>query len=424
MKAGYADIDITPPPGEELTGYGYFLNRRARGALDPLFARAVAFSEGGAVAVVVQLDLLGLPREQVAAIRAASQQRLGLPPAHVMLHCTHTHTGPATVAVEGCGTPSPYYPEELSRRVLAVIERAVADLHDVTGTVRFEADFPEGFAWNRVGDNELDTRVRGAEIACAGARPIVLVSYACHPVTLGRLDQYSADYPGYLLRELNAYGLRAVYLNGCCGDVDPVSNTYRWGAGTVETLRIYGRDLAAVVRHARRSAVPWSPGPVQGRSAMVPVAHEPVDRRQLEAELAEAEAHLRDHPDDGPRRVRAAWCRRLLAVEASGAVAELMAAEVQAIACGELVLVGLASEAFTRLGQIVRAAVPERHLLIAATCNGVLSYLGTPEDARRQGYASSTAARIYGIAIPTPEAGIQWAAAGAAVVRRAAGLEA
>ena len=105
----------------------------------------------------------------------------------------------------------------------------------------------------------------------------------------------------------------------------------------------------------------------------------------------------------------------------AGGLEEAMAAEVQAIACGEVVFVGLASEAFTRLGQIVRQAVPGRHLLIAATCNGVLGYLGTPEDARQSGYASVSAARIYGMALPTPEAGVQWAAAGAEVVRRVSG---
>ena len=47
MRAGYADVDITPPPGEELTGYGYYLNRRATGALDRLMARVVALDEGG-----------------------------------------------------------------------------------------------------------------------------------------------------------------------------------------------------------------------------------------------------------------------------------------------------------------------------------------------------------------------------------------
>jgi neutral ceramidase len=422
MLAGYADIDITPPPGEELTGYGYFLNRRATGTLDPLLARALALGDGERRAVVVQLDLLGLSRQQVDAIRTEAEQRLGLPPQHLMLHCTHTHTGPATVPVEGCGTPSPYYPPELMRRVVTVVQRALEDLREVSRASRFEADFADGFAWNRVGSGDLDTRVRGVELRLDGARPIVVVSYACHPVTLGRLDQYSADYPGYLIRELNAYGTRALYLNGCCGDIDPVSNTYRWGAGTADTLRIYGRDLAAVVRAARASAPLWEAGPLQAHSAQLPVAFQHLDPQALRDELTAEEEHLRAYPDDGQIRVKAGWCKRMLQLGERNGLVQAMTAEVQAIGCGDVVFVALASEAFTRLGQIVRDAVPGRLLLVAATANGVLGYLGTPEDARQNGYASVAAARIYGMAPPTPEAGVEWARAGAGVVRQVAGL--
>ncbi|MFH1567619.1 MAG: hypothetical protein ABIL09_06415 [Gemmatimonadota bacterium] len=421
MLAGYADVDITPPPGEEMTGYGYYLNRRATGAMDPLMARVLALGDGAQRAAVVQLDLLGLSRAQVAGIRAAAQARFGLAPECLMLHCTHTHTGPSMTHLEGCGNASPYYPPEVAARVVEAVGGALEDLREAASASRYEVDFPEGFAWNRIGGGELDTRVRGVEITFAGARPIVVVNYACHPVTLGRLDEYSADYPGYLMRELNAYGIRALYLNGCCGDVDPVSNTCRWGSGTADTLRIYGRDLAAAARRGLREAEPWRTGPVRAASEMVPVAFQRPDPEALRRERAEVEARRREHPEDGPARVQAWWTGRMIELAEAGKLEEAMTAEVQAIACGEVVFAGLASEAFTRLGQIVRQAVPGRHLLVAATCNGVLGYLGTPEDARKSGYASVSAVRIYGMALPTPEAGVQWAAAGAEVVRRAAG---
>ena len=43
MKVGYSTIDITPNLGVELSGYGWFLGRKAEGVLDKLYARAVAF---------------------------------------------------------------------------------------------------------------------------------------------------------------------------------------------------------------------------------------------------------------------------------------------------------------------------------------------------------------------------------------------
>ena len=43
MKIGYASVDITPELGVELSGYGWFPERKAEGVLDNLYARAVVF---------------------------------------------------------------------------------------------------------------------------------------------------------------------------------------------------------------------------------------------------------------------------------------------------------------------------------------------------------------------------------------------
>lgn len=418
MRAGSAEVDITPPPGEEMTGYGYYLNRRATGTLDPLMARAVALDDGASQAVVVQLDLIGLPGDLVAAIRGQVQERCGLPPEALLLHCTHTHSGPGIAQVEGCGSASDYYPRQLTAHVVAAVEAALGDLCEVTEARRFDVDFGDGFAYNRVGSGEVDARVRGVELRLDGAAPIVVVAYACHPVTLGQNAEYSADYPGYVLRELNAYGLRALYLNGCCGDINPLSNSYRWGSGTVDALRVYGRDLAAAVRAGLREARFLQTGPLRCTSRLVPLEHVRPEADQLRRELAELEQHLRQDPDDGPARVDAAWHERMIERVEGGGLEEAMAAEVQAIACGDLVFAGLAGEVFTRLGLIVREAAGGRHVLMAATSNAVRGYIGTPEDIEQDGYASVAAARIYGMAMLTPQAGVKWAREGGEVVRR------
>ena len=419
MLAGYADVDITPAPGEEMTGYGYFLNRRATGALDPLMARVLALGDGESKAAVAQLDLLGLPRDFVADVRAEAQTRFGLPADCLMLHCTHTHSGPATMPLFGVGTPSEYYPRELHKRLLSVIGRALDDLRPATATRRFVEDFPDGFAHNHVGGTDLDTHVRGLAIDVESARPILVISYACHPVTLGRNDEFSADYPGHLIGEFNAYGTRAVYLNGCCGDINPACNAYRFGSGKAETLRIYGRDLAAAVRRAARAAIPWEPGPLRACSRLVPLAMRMPDLADMRAALSESREALNADPDNGQLRVAAMWHEKMIGLQEAGMLQEAMSAEIQAISCGDVVFVALSGETFTRLGQIVRNSAPDRHLMVAATSNGLLGYIATPEDAVNRGYASFAAAKIYGMPLPAPEAGLNWAAAGCEVVARA-----
>jgi hypothetical protein len=420
MRAGFADLNITPAPGEELTGYGYYLGRRASGTLDPLHARAVALEEGGATAVVAQFDLIGLTKELVASVRAEMAETAGLPPQNLLLHCTHTHSGPAIAPLEGCGRPSEHFPVALREQVLTVVRQALDDLRPVRATRQFAADWPEGFAWNRIGGPDLDTQVRGVQIDVEGSLPIAVLSYACHPVTLGVNRSYSADYCGALLQEFSVYGTRALFLNGCCGDVDPVSNAYTWGSGTRETLLLYGRDLAKVARQAMAEAAVWEPGPVRGSSRALVLEAEPMVLEALEAALAE----LRQTPADersGPQRVDIAWHEGMIRRHQEGTVAEAATAEIQAIACGDVVFVALSAETFTRLGQIIRQSAPDHHLLVAATSNGVLGYIGTEDDVRNRGYASVSSCKIYGMALPEPGAGEQWAATGAQVVAEATG---
>ena len=57
-RAGFAQLDITPPLGVHLDGY--FAFRPAKGVLDPLFVRAIAFGDGERTAVLLVCDLVGI----------------------------------------------------------------------------------------------------------------------------------------------------------------------------------------------------------------------------------------------------------------------------------------------------------------------------------------------------------------------------
>jgi hypothetical protein len=103
LAAGYGETILTPPLGVELTGYGFYLERRAESVLDDLKARALFLEKDGVRAVLVSCDLVGLTVEASDAARRAISASLGIPPDHVLLACTHTHTGPATMDMPGAG---------------------------------------------------------------------------------------------------------------------------------------------------------------------------------------------------------------------------------------------------------------------------------------------------------------------------------
>src|SRR5690606_35310648 len=61
-----------------------------------------------------------------------------------------------------------------------------------------------------------------------GKRLATICNYACHPVVLGHENNgISADYPGYLSSLIEKEtGAPCLYLNGACGDINPVDAHY------------------------------------------------------------------------------------------------------------------------------------------------------------------------------------------------------
>ena len=69
VRAGFARVDITPPIGIELCGFGPYLRRRSQAVRDRLWARAFAVEAGGERAVIVSCDLIGAARWMVERAR-------------------------------------------------------------------------------------------------------------------------------------------------------------------------------------------------------------------------------------------------------------------------------------------------------------------------------------------------------------------
>src|SRR5256885_1977283 len=104
ISAGVAQIDITPPVGMAMTGY-IARAGNATGIHDPLAAKALVFDNGAQQAVIITCDLLGLDKHSVAVVRTAIETATGIPAANIMITCSHTHAGPATMVLQDCGDP-------------------------------------------------------------------------------------------------------------------------------------------------------------------------------------------------------------------------------------------------------------------------------------------------------------------------------
>ncbi|MFO1094994.1 MAG: hypothetical protein U0992_17055 [Planctomycetaceae bacterium] len=92
LRVGFAQTDITPPNGFPMAGY--YHERLAEGAIDPLLAKAIVFSGEHEQAALVVCDLIGISIDLSTHIRREASDRTGIPVANIVVAGTHSHTAP------------------------------------------------------------------------------------------------------------------------------------------------------------------------------------------------------------------------------------------------------------------------------------------------------------------------------------------
>ncbi len=408
LRAGVSQIDITPPAGLAMTGYIARLGH-AMGAHDPLYAKALVFDDGQRRAALISCDVLAFDRHFVAATRAAIERQTGFPGAHVLIACTHTHAGPATIFLRDCGEVDRAWMEELRRRLVAALAAALEDLQPAR--VGFGRGCLADRSQNRrqLGD-VMDPEVGVLRVDRADGRPLaVALNFACHPTTLGPDNLfYSADYPGYATRQVAAAtGAPALFLTGAVGDVGPIQVG---GHAAAEALGGAVADAAlAVLSQIECQA-----------EARVAVASEVLELpllplpslRELERAADASRAHLQAAETAGEvvlarvHRAMLGWAEDTLAGLRLNSLARTVAAETQVLRVGGTWLVGVPGELFVELGMAIKRGLQPRSAFICGYANDDIGYLPTRAAYARGGYEINDAYKYYGYpAAVAPEAG-------------------
>ena len=133
LKAGFARIDITPPFGNDLSGY--YERRLADGTLDPLYLNAVALTVGEETVILMAADYIGIKLDHAAKIRELIRERTGVPADHILIAALHQHTSPCLADPETRSTAlrDKVFIDVLYRRfadaaVMALDDRADAEM--------------------------------------------------------------------------------------------------------------------------------------------------------------------------------------------------------------------------------------------------------------------------------------------------------
>ena len=422
VRMGAAKVNITPPVGTHLGGYG---NRQqpSDDIHDELYAAAYVFTDGETTAAVIGADLVDISLQRTHAVREKVTALTGIPGSHVMLGMTHAHSGPNTkdwgAGLPGASVPYPGgipdeeltyalpildmdYLEELENKLAGVVAMAMQGFQIVVADI---GAGQYGLAINRRGERN------GAVVNCprpdglvdhslpvlrfdneSGEPAGIIFNYACHPTSMSDNFAISADYPGPARSFVeDVYGDDCVvgFLLGCHGDIRP---NYTTGEGSFRSavfaeLEREGRIMGAEVVKVREGIFPK---PLDGVAAVSAPIVAPFSTPPTAAYLREA-LESGAFPDTGSTLpfCKARWAQRILRQIEAGTLADGLETELQVIRVGHLVFVGFPGEFFLEYGMETRTRVKDifgLDVVHVSMANDMIGYVPSDREIPRGGY--------------------------------------
>ncbi len=361
---GMADLSI---PGWERTTDG-----------TPLVARCLLLDDGDTRLAIVSLTVIALRRAEALLVREAVAQAGATPPEHVMIACTHVHSGPPTftgdaelrrATAEAIAAASARAarqaadvqpaPLGVSTGLLAGVSRVRRVLRRDGSVITLRRAWPEYWEWatdpETVGPEEpLDDLLTVLRVDNARGEPIgVLFHFTCHPIP---------DFFGYAAQAVESAlpGTVCLILNGCQGSVDTPFEVPLEGKTQQEQLPILGDALTKAVLEllGQTECSGNVPLGICSRDVFLPL-----DPRT---------------PQSTPWRAREMWAE---AFSAGG-----FTTEVQCMRIGALALAGIPGEAQVGFGAQIAGVSPFSITRGVGLANDECAYLLDGESRARGGY--------------------------------------
>lgn len=411
LHAGAAQTDITPPLGSVLAGS--FHPRYAEDVDDPLYAKAVVLDDGSTRLAIVALDIISILAEDVRKIRKLIAEHTGISPQHVMIGCTHTHTGPAPRSSHAVIRDDAYM-EWLVHRVSDSVRLAARRLrparlawgqgeqHDISfcrryrmkdGTVRMNPG--KGNPDIVEPTSPIDPTVGVVYIQDEQGTPIsVIAQFSLHYVGTDNGNAISADYYGHFAAVMRRHlGQECVplLLNGTSGQINNMNpfdpHQLRGHAQARRVAQALAGEVLKVMGRMRYVETP----------ALAAVAT-PVElpaKRVTPEDVTIAKQILAGNdpmPDRGPfsyvvgqpipASLRPVYANHVLSLIDMPSTIQT---EVQALRIGESAWVALPGEIFVEIGLAIKEASPSADTFVVGLCNDSLGYIATDHALTAEG---------------------------------------
>lgn len=430
FSAGISKVNITPPLGTSIMGY--YIDRYSEGVLDEIEAVAVAFQKGDNTVLLIAVDNCELTKEKLNPVRQRIQDETGINKDKILIHSTHTHTGPGPSLTFGENEGLKSYYEDLSNKLVEVAKSALSDLKPAklglgigeAKNVAFVRRFrmKDGSVMTNPGVNnpdivspigDVDERVNVLRIDRENADTIVVVNFGNHPDTVGG-SKISGDWPTFVRKfvEKAIDGTKCIFVNGAQGDVNHV-NVHPKGGDFNDLFmdfdgcsrgyghaRHIGRVVAGAVMQVYDKVNYVKVDGVDGKILDIRIPSNKATADELALAKKYHELHISGKDNEIPYEgmmltTVVAEAKRMVDLEYGPDYYDLF---LTALKIGDVTLIGFPGEPFTGIGRAVKALKDEGLVLPVCCANDNAAYFPTNEAYDEGGYEARSSTLKKGVA--------------------------
>lgn len=426
ILAGAATSNISPVLDASLNGG--MQDRSATTIHDETHARCLVLDDGSSRVAFVVCDLCMIPREVVLDAKRQIEEATGIPPDHVLISATHSHSCPTCTPVFQSDIV-PGYPEFLARRISDGVRRAVNNLepaevgwgsgsndrqvfnrrwHLTPGTPMPD---PFGGMTDRVKMNPppgspalvepagpTDPEISILSARALDGRPIgLLANYSLHYVGGTGPGEVSADYFGAFADRVQEImeadrldpPFVAMMSNGTSGDINNINfREPSPGRQPYEQIRLVADELANEAVSVARSIEYRTDVPLLAQSTELELGVRLPSSEDLERARAIVDA------------AEGATMSTLEEIYARESILladypETVPVTVQALRIGSLTVAAIPCEVFVEIGLEIKEESPFPSTFTISLANGYNGYLPTEAHHELGGYETWRARSSY-----------------------------
>jgi hypothetical protein len=416
LKAGSATSNITPPLGTAIPGG--FRPRYAQNVDDELFAKALVIENDSTRIALVTCDLIAVTQGMVDVAKERISDRCDIPPEHVMVNATHTHTAVAVANLLGVDEDS-NYTDWVPLKIADAVELATLRLvparvgfasisedritfnrrwHMKDGTVRMNPGIEHPDLVKPTGP--IDPEIAMIYVETEDNTPIsAVVNFSLHYIGTDNGNALSADYFGHFDRLMRRYlGETCISLlwNAASGQINNIdfSGQTKWTAGGHAQAVKMANVLAGHFITEMQFMEMHETLQLSGKLDTLEFARKQITDKDLEVaeKVLSVEIGTYDAYETGPFSwvvgqpipknlvdIYALECQRLAMLP------EQMSAPVQVLRLGEAAIVALPGEVFVETGLNIKSKSDAKPLFLVSLANGYIGYICTDEVLTQQG---------------------------------------